>query len=86
MRLTHLLRKAASLLDWTSLGRSAALWGTRITPTYRDAFLGDKSRLTSINGEPLTYLKNVMLAVNYKSQLNINVQTRFVITGSSYLE
>ena len=50
-----MLRKAASLLDCTSLGRSAALCGTRITPTYRDAFLGDRSRLTSIRGEPLTF-------------------------------
>jgi hypothetical protein len=52
--LTHLLKLSMSFLDWTSLGRRAALWGTLMTPMYLLEFLGDRSRLMSIKGVPLT--------------------------------
>ena len=62
--LTHLLKLIMSFLDWTSLGRRAARWGTRMTPMYLLEFLGDRSRLMSISGVPLTLSSSRMRVVS----------------------
>ena len=53
-----------SFLGLTRRGSRAARCGTRITPMYMDEFLGDKSKLMSINGVPFTFNNLSNKAVN----------------------